>query len=248
MWMLSELRRPFVGTLSIQRPFTRMLPLLLVASICVLSGCAPTNTTISRESMNEFVTRSGSQLMLGGQQFRFAGANVYWLGLDENVDGVDYPTHFRVDDALTAAETMGATVVRSHTLGISVGCEQCVEPSLGVFNTTAFEHIDYAIQAANAHHLRLILPLTDNWAYYHGGRGTFTTWRGIGNADQFYQDDTVIGDFEQYIYQVSIAIRIAHIRMIQRSWPGKRETSYALHSVGYKRFRHILRKLTRTIL
>ena len=202
MWMLRKLGHPFVGTFSIQRSFTRMLTLLLVASIVVLSGCSSTNTVVSRGGMNEFVTRSGSQLMLGGRQFRFAGANVYWLGLDENVDGVDYPTHFRVNDALTAAETMGATVVRSHTLGISVGCEQCVEPSLGVFNTTAFEHIDYAIQAANAHHLRLILPLTDNWAYYHGGRGTFTTWRGIHDADQFYQDDTVISDFEQYIYQV----------------------------------------------
>ncbi len=131
MWMLRKLGHPLVGTLSIQRPFTKTLTLLLVASIVVLSACASTNTVVSRGSMNEFVTRSGSQLMLDGRQFRFAGANVYWLGLDENVDGVDYPTHFRVNDALTAAETMGATVVRSHTLGISVGCERCVEPSLG---------------------------------------------------------------------------------------------------------------------
>ncbi len=51
----------------------------------------------------EFVTRSGSQLLLHGQPFRFAGPNIYWLGLDGNTGSVAYPTHFRVDDALATA-------------------------------------------------------------------------------------------------------------------------------------------------
>ena len=184
------------------RPFVIGLVMLLLASPLALVGYFSINALVNKGDMNEFVTRSGPKLMLGGQRFRFAGANIYWLGLDENVGGIDYPTHFRIDDVLTTAETMGATVVRSHTLGISVGCKLCVEPSLGMFNTVAFEHIDYVIQAANAHHLRLILPLVDNWAYYHGGRGTFTMWRGVNDMEQFYWNSAVIGDFEQYIYQV----------------------------------------------
>lgn len=32
-----------------------------------------------------FVTRSGSQLLLHGQPFRFSGPNIYWLGLDGNL-------------------------------------------------------------------------------------------------------------------------------------------------------------------
>lgn len=146
-----------------------------------------------------FVTRSGSSLFLYGKPFRFAGTNMYWLGLDENVGGINYPTHFRVDDAFAAAEEMGATVVRSHTLGISVGCSLCVEPSLGQFNKAAFEHIDYAIQSASNHHIHLIIPLTDQWHFYHGGKHTFTDWRGITNENRFYTDPTVIHDFEQYI-------------------------------------------------
>ncbi len=50
--------------------------------------------------------------------FSFTSPDIYWLGLDENVGGVNYPTPFRVTDALTTAVGMGATVIRSHTLGV----------------------------------------------------------------------------------------------------------------------------------
>src|SRR2546426_1531406 len=138
-----------------------------------------------------FVTRSGSFLWLNGSRFRFSGTNIYWLGLQETPD-VSYPSHFRVDDALATAELMGATVVRSHTLGISVGCSLCVEPALGKFNQTALQHIDYAIQSARNHGIKLIIPLTDNWHYYDGGKHTFTDWRGISDENQFYSNLHVI--------------------------------------------------------
>ena len=185
-----------------ERFFTAILDLLLLVGMVALLQQLSITTVVSSGHMNEFVQRSGSQLVLHGQPFRFAGANVYWMGLDENVDGVDYPTHFRINDVLTTAEAMGATVVRSHTLGISIGCAQCVEPALDVFNTRAFEHIDYAIQSANTHRLRLLVPLIDNWSYYHGGRGTFTRWSGLADADMFYTNETVINNFEAYISQI----------------------------------------------
>lgn len=147
-----------------------------------------------------FVTRSGTQLVMDGKQFRFAGANIYWLGLDDGAQ--TYPTPFRIDDAMNTATEMGLTVIRAHSLGVSVGCSLCVEPSLGFFNSTAFQHIDYAIQAARAHGLRLIIPLTDNYHFYHGGKHTFTDWRGIADENQFYTNHQVIGDFEKYIYNI----------------------------------------------
>ncbi|MBA2283923.1 MAG: hypothetical protein H0W02_00420 [Ktedonobacteraceae bacterium] len=137
--------------------------------------------------------------MLGNTPFRFSGPNIYWLGMQETDNGNAYPSHFRVDDALATAAIMGATVVRSHTLGISVGCTLCVEPRLGVFNSLALQSSDYAIECARTHHIRLIIPLVDNWHYYHGGKHTFTTWRGLSNEKLFYSDPQVIGDFEAYI-------------------------------------------------
>lgn len=152
----------------------------------------PSFTTARTE--NTFVTRSEDTLMLSGKPFRFSGANIYWLGLLESSTGVSYPSHFEVDDALATASLMGATVVRAHTMGISVGCSLCMEPALNVFNQTAIQHVDYALLAARQHHIRLIIPLTDNWHYYHGGKHNFTDWRGIANEQGFYYDQRVISD------------------------------------------------------
>jgi len=149
-----------------------------------------------------FVKRVDSQLVLKGTPFRFSGTNIYWLGLDENVGGVDYPTHFRVDDALATAQLMGATVVRAHTLGISVGCSLCIEPSPGNFNEAALQHVDYAIMSAKQHGLRLIIPLVDNFHYYHGGKSVFTKWNGLKDENQFYSNPAVIAAFEDYISHI----------------------------------------------
>ncbi|HEY3994013.1 MAG TPA: hypothetical protein VGM01_14190 [Ktedonobacteraceae bacterium] len=188
-----------------------------VVMLALLSGCNNPfqsttnnqNVTPSSQAANSFVTRSGSQLLLNGQPFRFAGPNIYWLGLEENTgsgicrgvskEACGYPSQFQVNDALATAKEMGATVVRAHSLGVSVGCSLCIEPSLGHFNATALKHVDYAIKMAGEMGLRLVIPLVDNYHYYHGGKHTFTDWRGISNENQFYTNKTVINDFEQYI-------------------------------------------------
>ena len=41
---------------------------------------------------------------------------------------------------MATAQEMGATVVRSQTMGDSVGCAACIEPELGQFNEEAFAH------------------------------------------------------------------------------------------------------------
>lgn len=151
---------------------------------------------------SQFVQRSGSQLYLNGEAFRFAGANIYWLGLDENVrdefgNPHNYPTQFRIDNVLRTAHEMGANVVRSFAV-LSVGCELCIQPSLGVFNEAAFESFDYAVKQAREYNIRFILPLVDNYHYYHGGRSTYTDWRGIP-ADNFYTNPAVIEDFKKHI-------------------------------------------------
>ncbi len=189
------------------RAFPRKIRRALPAAVIAVVALATTAMTAAGRSARPsraatgtgFVTRAGATLLLDGRPFRFAGANIYWLGLDENVGGVNYPTRFRVDDALTTARAMGATVVRSHTLGISVDCALCVEPSLGHFNATALAHIDDAVKAARGHGIHLVVPLVDNWRYYHGGKHTFTDWRGVADENQFYTNATVIADFEQYI-------------------------------------------------
>ena len=160
------------------------------------------STTTASNTQNIFVTRSGSHLLLNGQPFRFSGANIPWLGLQDTNNTVYYPSHFTVDDALATASFMGATVVRSHTLGISVGCSICLEPSLNKWHNTAFNAIDYAIKSAHDHNIRLIIPLVDNWHYYPGGKHTFTDWEEDSDEDDFYSNAAVIQDFKNYISHI----------------------------------------------
>lgn len=150
-----------------------------------------------------FITRGGASLYSGSTKFIFSGTNMHWLGLKDN-NGGTYPTQFEIDDAMATAQELGATAVRSHTLGISVGCPKCIEPSLHTWNDGAFGSIDYAIASARKHNIRLIIPLTDNWRYYHGGKHTFTDWEHDSNEDDFYTNTNpaILSDFKEYISHV----------------------------------------------
>lgn len=146
------------------------------------AGSAPVHAAVSAAppvSVNtEFVTRDGTELRLDGERFRASGANIYWLGLDENVGGVNFPTYVRIKDSLDTAQQLGVNVVRSHmATSTGQGGENplALMPELGVYNAAAFETIDYAVAYAGSLGIRLILPLTDEWSYYHGGHRDFTT-------------------------------------------------------------------------
>lgn len=150
----------------------------------------------------DFVRRKGSRLFVGEEPYRFAGPNIYWLGLDENVGGIDWPTPFRVINALDTAVMMGANVLRSHTLGVSAGHPKSLMPRLRELNEEAFEKVDFALNEIAKRGLRVIIPFVCNWRYYHGGKSTFTGWRGLEDENDFYTDAEVIADFKWYIEQV----------------------------------------------
>ena len=153
----------------------------------------------SSSAASGFVTRVGSILQLDGALFRSVGANAYWLGLDENEGGVAYPTKFRISDGLATAAAMGWTVVRGHTLGISTGNPLSFEPSLNVFNDSALDAADWAISDAERLGLKLVIPLTDHWRYYHGGKHDFTDWVGEPDEAKFFTNPAAIAAFYAYI-------------------------------------------------
>ena len=157
-----------------------------------------------------FVIRSGASLRLDGKPFRFGGANVEWLGLagygPEDPAGPHYASNFEIDDALTTAKEMGVRVVRSQTMGDSVGCERCLEPALGQFSRAAFARIDYALRAARNRGIRIIPTIVGDDARGGGSGCVYLRWRGIDvpgcsiiHMEPFWTDPTVIGDVEEHI-------------------------------------------------
>ncbi|GAA5861819.1 hypothetical protein JCM8547_008564 [Rhodosporidiobolus lusitaniae] len=166
----------------------------------------PTTGTYSSTKRDSFVSRNGTRLEVDGDEFKVVGPNVYWLGLDENVDpNPAYPTKGRILEAMAIASVMGATTIRSQTLGISVGTGLSVENALNTFkdnSSAAWDAIDSAVYAARYYNLRLVLPLTDQYDYYHGGIPTFLRWRNLSSTDfsPFYDlSSSVYADWEAYI-------------------------------------------------
>lgn len=157
---------------------------------------------IASNSLRSFVVRDGNKLMLDGSEFFIVGPNIYWLGwlYAPNASGILVPpSHQNIKEAIVTAKLMGATVIRSHYLGISTGSADALEPSLNVYNFNAFSNIDYSLYAAAEQNIRYIIPLTDNYAQYTRSRFNFTKWRGITDGDQFFTDPNVISDFKAYI-------------------------------------------------
>lgn len=187
-----------------------MLLLLTVAAItALLPGAASAAKNSAPAAKNwGFVTRSGSRLELAGKPFRFSGANIEWLGLvgygplnHEASQYERFPSHYEIDDALATAKEMGATVVRAQTLGDTVGCPNCLEPTLGTFNAQAFRVMDYAIARARHYGIRLILEFQGDAGAEHvnSTADIFSRWRGGAN---FWTDPTVIKDFENHIAHI----------------------------------------------
>jgi len=150
---------------------------------------------------------------VGGRRFRFGGANIEWLGVAGygpfDPDGPHFPSHYEVDDVMATAKEMGVRVVRSQTMGDSVGCDLCIEPMLGHFKQEAFERIDYALRSARAHGIKVIPTIIGDDARGGGTGCVYLRWRGISvpncsiiNMPPFWTDRTVIRDVEQHIKEL----------------------------------------------
>lgn len=164
-------------------------------------GAANANSVNNND---EFVQRDGTRLTLGGQTFRFAGPNIEWLGLEYygpfSPMGARYPSQFEIDDALDTAKAMGASVIRSQTMGDGIGDPLTIEPTVGQFNPEAFQHLDYVLKAAHDRGLRLIITLVGDDAYApNSGAGEYYDDPATANIATFFTDPELIARFEEHI-------------------------------------------------
>lgn len=153
-----------------------------------------------------FVTRSGNKLMLGGSEFKFSGTNCEGLPMNSyngtgnctQNDTTYYMTNTEINDLLDTAKEMGLLVIRSFAC-LTCGSPKSLQPTTGTWNDSYFERLDYAIKAAGDRGIRFIFPLVENYDYYYGGKGVYSSYR--GGAD-FFTDTNCINDFKAHINTV----------------------------------------------
>jgi mannan endo-1,4-beta-mannosidase len=156
-----------------------------------------TGNTINVSNSVPFVTYSSqrSQFIIDNTIFVPVGFNAYWLGFTEEYS---YPSHKQIEEMFQVAQQIGATVIRSHTLGFSGGSPNSLRPFDNNLNDNAWEPIDYAFSMANVYNIKLIVPLIDGYNYYHGSYGEFCKTRNVPK-DSFWTDVNVRQDFKKYI-------------------------------------------------
>lgn len=153
-----------------------MAPVLFLLAFFTAIISTPISSTPvdQNHEANSNIIRHGSSLLLNGAPWTASGANVYWLGLDENVippagqpfyapTNASYPTQGRITEVMNTLVTMGATLIRGHTLGVSVGNPLSMMPALDTFNEAAFDSMDWAVFQAGVKGLRIMAPLIDNY-------------------------------------------------------------------------------------
>ncbi|KAF9610824.1 hypothetical protein IFM89_025190, partial [Coptis chinensis] len=149
----------------------------------------------------DFVTKSGTQIMLNGKAFYVNGWNSYWL-MDQAVEEYSRP---RVRAMLQAGVKMGLTVCR--TWAFNDGGYNALQISPSRFDEHVFQGLDYVIAEARRHGIKLILSLVNNLQPY-GGKTQYVKWaleQGYGMStsnDSFFLDTSIRNYFKAYIKTV----------------------------------------------
>lgn len=185
----------------------QQLPKLMIFFVlcAVLLLAATAVPTTQAGNPHNFVRRAGPKLMLNGQEFRFAGTNNYYLM---------YKSQLMVDDVLETAAAHDLNVVRTWgflDIGNEDGSNSIHGKADGVYfhywdgDAPAFndgpdglQRLDYVIYKAGQEGVRLIIPLTNNWADF-GGMDQYVRWRGGSYHDEFYTDPLIRQWYKEWI-------------------------------------------------
>jgi mannan endo-1,4-beta-mannosidase len=140
--------------------------LLLLCAAGFTFFLTPRSSVRAATTSSGFVKHSGSGLTLNGAPFRFAGANIYWLGGTGVESGVSYNQQVTSILQIVSADPpngMSETVVRATGMGTDIGCgdSTCIEPTLNTIpqNSAAFQRMDYTIWQAGQDNIRLDIPI-----------------------------------------------------------------------------------------
>jgi mannan endo-1,4-beta-mannosidase len=159
-------------------------------------------------AQNGFVSRQGTNFMLNGKPYYFAGANCYDLFTygdgsstsSSNAIETSYMDKSKIDTQMAHMQADGVTVVR--TWGFDHEVWHGFEPSKGTYNEPEFREFDYILNSASNHNIRLIVALENYWSDY-GGIDARLSWEGLSGGDPgrriFFTNGPAIQGYTNYV-------------------------------------------------
>ncbi len=147
------------------------------------------------QPQSNFVTINNGNFTLNNKNWYPVGINAYFLGLMEDYT---YPSHQIIEEMFQHAQTLSCNIIRSHTLGFSSGSSVSLLTNNNTINDNAWDPIDYAYYMAEKYNIKLFVPLTDNYWYYHGNYNDYNIKYNL-QKHQFWTDQRPRNDFKNYI-------------------------------------------------
>jgi len=154
-----------------------------------------------------FVTADGQDLMLDGEQFRYASANAYTLMFEAPASLAVYMKTAK-ESNLTVMRTWGFwdTGTPEGDLGVEINNRNIffhywdLEANAPAFNDgeNGLEHLDAVVAAAQKDGIRLVLPLVNNWTAF-GGIDQYVRWAGGQYHDDFFTNDQIKGWYKDWV-------------------------------------------------
>ena len=139
----------------------------LPAAAATAAGAGLASGAVFPNRPKDFVTVRGGKFSVGGKPLRFGGTNTYYL---------HQQSHYMIDSALDDAAAMSLGVVRAWAFADGSGNSYTpLQSAPYVYNTAAFDSLDYAIYKAGQLGIRLVLALVNNWPDY-GGMQQYVKW------------------------------------------------------------------------
>ena len=198
----------------------------LVLGISTMASGVSGVATASAEddNRNGFVSTNGTQFMVDGSTFYYAGTNNYY---------VNFKPQYDVDQVMEDASAMGLKVIRTwghldagvitdevNDKGYTVFTDnedgtgekegvyyQYFDKDLGrpVVNEgkNGLQKLDYVLYKAEQEGLRVLITFTNNWEAF-GGMGQYVKWaqlagENVTGHDDFYTNETIKGWYKDYI-------------------------------------------------
>lgn len=163
---------------------------LVTAVLCWAAiFCGLFSVSHAQDAPDKFVTRSGTNFMLDGKPYYFAGANTYDLftygdgssTTDTTTIENNYMDKARIDAQFQRLAAAGVKVVRTWGFNMESwhGFQTAWNPQTNTptWNEAQWMLFDYILQSARQHGLRVIVTLDNYWTAY-GGIRTRLQWSG----------------------------------------------------------------------
>lgn len=158
------------------------------------------------------VRARGTRFLTEGGPFSFVGSNEYELftrvdktnaHVQETLSGrvipknATIPWREQIDRQLLEAARNRLTVLRTWAFDDNDE-DIAFQRKLGEYNEATFRKLDYIMDSARRHRIRVILTFTNYWGDY-GGIGRYTEQLGLANKNQFFTDGRARLAYEAYV-------------------------------------------------